>query len=204
MLINFQKLLQENNILPKGIIQCGAHLFQEKNEFISCGIKDFVLIEMQTNIFIDLIKKANNTESLLFNVAISDSNESSEIFVDRQNQGQSASILKPKKHSDIYPMITFDQKSGVKTTTLDSLKFDRSKYNILFMDLQGAELKALKGASKTLPFIDCIYSEVNYIEMYEGCVLFTELCSFLYEKGFKLIQEGPDQGGWSDAFFVKF
>ena len=71
------------------------------------------------------------------------------------------------------------------------------------LDIQGAELLALKGAGEILKHIDYIYTEVNVNELYEGCALLPELESFLKKRGFKIFAIEMTQHGWGDAFFVK-
>ena len=70
------------------------------------------------------------------------------------NNLQSSSILELKKHKEYYPNITVDKRVNVFTLTLDDL-FDEcdlkiEKYNFLNIDIQGAELLALKGAGNIL------------------------------------------------------
>lgn len=65
--------------------------------------------------------------------------------------------------------------------------------DLLWMDLQGAELKALKGAGPRLAEIKLIHIEVSFRRMYIGQPLFWELDAFL--KGtFQL--EHVDLGRW--------
>ena len=53
------------------------------------------------------------------------------------------------------------------------------EYNFLNFDIQGAELKALKGMEEYLNKVDYLYTEVNSNYVYVGCALITELDEYL-------------------------
>ena len=58
------------------------------------------------------------------------------------------------------------------------------KVDIIWMDLQGAELLALKGLGKYLENVDFIHTEVSYKPIYENQVMSNELESFIIKAGF--------------------
>ena len=203
MLWNFKTLLSENGIEPKGIIQIGAHHFQEKQDFLEAGIKHFVLIEPQKQAFEILKQRASDlSDVLLYNIAISNFNGDDDLICS-DNEGQSSSLLIPSKHTQEYPMVLFNRVERVQVWKLDNITFDREKYNILYIDIQGNELNALKGMPQTLFWIDAIYTEVNFIELYEKCGLLQDLEKFLAKNNFHRVAIGPEINGWSDAFYVK-
>lgn len=206
MMLDFKQLIQTHKIKPKGIIQLGAHFFQEKETFIACGFKQFVLIEPLKHAFAVLRERVKGLDhAILYNVAVSDVEGEFEMQCDETNQGQSSSLLTAKEHLVKYPGILFSKKETVKVELIENLVFDRKEYNCLVMDLQGNELNALIGAGNLLTYIDCIYTEVNFIEMYEGCVLIGQLDAYLKGYGFERIATGQNHNdqGWSDAFYLK-
>ena len=72
------------------------------------------------------------------------------------------------------------------------------------LDIQGAELMALKGSTKTLKNIDIINTEINKTELYEDCVLLDELEKFLFDQGFYKHSENYKYSPeWGDAIFLK-
>jgi hypothetical protein len=82
------------------------------------------------------------------------------------------------------------------------------KYNIPFnfinLDIQGAELKALKGMEEYLHQIDYIYTEVNSDYVYEGCALIGEIDEYLQKFG--LIRVETKWCGdykWGDALYIR-
>jgi len=71
------------------------------------------------------------------------------------------------------------------------------------LDIQGAELKALKGSTLILPHIKSIYTEVNTKELYENCAMLHELDSYLESFGFTRVETSMTEHGWGDAFYIK-
>ena len=204
-MLDFTSLIKKYDIYPIGIIQLGVHWFQEKEVFQNLGVNDFVLVEPQKDAFEIMEQRAVGLEAVIFNCAVSDVEGEFVMYCDETNQGQSSSLLTAKEHLNKYPTIQFTRQETVEVKLLKNLQFDRDKYNILVMDLQGNELKALKGAGDLLETIDCIYTEVNFIEMYDDCVLIEDLDTYLVEYGFARVELGANYNnqGWSDAFYVK-
>jgi FkbM family methyltransferase len=203
MMLNFTDLIKKHNIKPRGIIQLGAHHFQEAEEFVRLGIKDFVLIEPQKEAFEIMQINCINLNVLAFNCAVSEFEGEADMFCDTVNEGQSASLLPPKQHLKEYPTIQFNRTEKVNVHRLENLEFDREKYNILVMDIQGNELKALQGSGILLNTIDAIYTEVNFAELYENCVQIAELDEYLANSGFKRVETGQITNNWTDAFYIK-
>jgi hypothetical protein len=100
-----------------------------------------------------------------------------------------------------------ESRSCLTTTVEDLIKENNIKidFNFLLMDLQGAELDALKGISdELLKKIDYIYTEVEYIPLYTNQPLANDIIDYLEKKNFKFekfFPEGPSRSGY--AFFIK-
>jgi FkbM family methyltransferase len=77
---------------------------------------------------------------------------------------------------------------AVPLTTLDSVLADRQLAGpvLLKIDVQGNELKVLRGAVASLHRISTIYCECSYRELYEGQSLAAEVIAFLAEHGFEV------------------
>lgn len=59
--------------------------------------------------------------------------------------------------------------------------------SLMKIDVQGYEYQVLQGASALLPFIDHIFIECSFVELYEGQKLFSEINGMLIESGFEQI-----------------
>ena len=123
--------------------------------------------------------------------------------IERDNKGQSSSILKPKLHLEQYKWIKFTDKEEVDIDRLDNVDYDRELYDFLHIDTQGYELEVLKGAVESLKFINEIECEVNYAELYEGCPMESEITDFLREQGFSLTGIHMWCDNWGDATYKR-
>jgi len=88
-----------------------------------------------------------------------------------------------------YPVETYIQnKTQVECIRLDDLcrELDIVAIDLIWMDLQGAELLALQSAGPLLDKIRYIYTEVSHRPIYEGQCLFGDVDSFLSARGFRL------------------
>jgi FkbM family methyltransferase len=198
------ELLKQHNIKVTGVCVLGAHWFQERDMWLSVGIKDFVLIEPVTDTYRIMQDNVVNIPGIItYNVAVGEKREGLMMNLDTTNQRQSSSLLTPKLHLVNFPRVKFTQKQRVEVWPLDELKFKRENYNFLFMDTQGYELPIFKGATKTLKTIDAIYTEVSFAELYEGCALLDDVDKYLLQFGFKRVFLGDDRGDYSDALYKK-
>jgi FkbM family methyltransferase len=100
----------------------------------------------------------------------------------------SSSILPPAGHLDVFPDIQFEENLVVSATTLGKLCNDYSidQVDLLWLDLQGAELGALRGADSALKLVETIYVEVSRTALYDGACTLQEIRSFLEANGFRM------------------
>lgn len=208
MLLDLKQLFIKYNIKPNGVIQVGAHFFEEKELYESLSINDFVLIEPCRKAFKVMRERTNAhiANYTLFNVACGEENGEGTMHVETANGGMSNSLLKPDKHTEMYPSIVFHDTEEVEVRKLDSLPFDRTKYDFLNLDTQCSELMVLKGATETLKYINWIVAEVNQVgaSLYENCTNILELDEFLKPFGFYRPEEPKWIGGkWADSLWLK-
>ena len=88
---------------------------------------------------------------------------------------------------------------------LDSVmkKFNIPNVDIIWMDLQGAELLALKGLGNYLSTVKYIYTEVSHKAMYSGQVMFDELNKYILSAGFIIKNELTLSGWQEDVIYEK-
>jgi FkbM family methyltransferase len=156
---------------------------------------------------------AGNSRIHLVNAAVS--SQTGEAVFHVNGLPETNSLLpRPSSGRQYFPSAAAtEQKISVPTITLDDFR-ERQKLavpQILKMDIQGNELAALKGAEKTVSSgeVALIFSEVTFVPHYEGGVLFYELCSYLAERGFTLLNfyemhsaNAVGQLRFGDAIFV--
>lgn len=201
MLIDLDYLLSKYNLNIKGIIHIGAHELEEKIFYnkLNCQV---IWIEGNINI----VNKYRHSGDIIYCAVISDKDEEEKEFI-ITNGYQSSSILELKTHKQEHPEIHEIYRYKVKTKRLDTLmqeqNVDLTNLNFLNIDIQGAELLALKGAGKVLDHMDYLYLEVNEKELYEGCALLPELDDFLEKANFTRVETSMTKHGWGDALYIR-
>ncbi len=107
--------------------------------------------------------------------------------VDALNHG-SSSILAPGEHLVREPSVQFSRKILVNGLTGDDwLKtVSINRIDLLWLDLQGAELEVLTASRKILEITQVCHVEVSTRRLYEGAALYGEICDFMISMGFKL------------------
>ena len=189
----------------RGVIHIGAHRAQERPLYLAAGITNIIWIEADPGIAAWL---REHCDEPVFNYAVCDVDGEMRNLYIASNDGASSSILRPKEHLWQHPGVGFGEVIRVPTITLDTLlreneNIDINSYNFVDMDIQGAELLALQGMTETLPHIDAIYTEINFIEMYSGCALVDEIDGFLADYKFERRLTDDCGLGWGDALYIR-
>jgi hypothetical protein len=109
-------------------------------------------------------------------------------------------------HAKLHPDVVYVDEQEMTTITLDELvfkQFPEAQFNLLVLDVQGAELLVLKGAIEMLKSIHAIYTEVSEEPLYEHGCTWHEIDSFLRPFGFWMKNMSLSKNGWGDALYVK-
>ncbi|MGB3508659.1 MAG: FkbM family methyltransferase [Microcoleaceae cyanobacterium] len=206
-MFDLAKLCWQNSIQPRGVIHIGAYEGEEIQAYREMGIAKVLFVEANPQVFDRLQKRmAGMPEVRVANYALCERNGLVDLHVAVNEQ--SSSILSPKDDSDQSIYTREISKVTVEAKTLDSLlaelELTPEDFNLLNIDIQGAELLALQGATNALQFVDGINIEVNYEEIYQGCPLIDDIDEFLEKVGFhRVATTTPYHHSWGDAFYVK-
>lgn len=196
----------------KGVIHVGGHKAEEAEDYFNNGVQRVAWFEANPNLMDEL--KSNSSkfikENYYYNVCLSDV-ENEKIIFNFANNGQSSSMLELGTHSKLYPHIQYVDRKEMYTRRFDKIvlenfnELDIRKYDFINLDVQGAELKALKGFGNLLekPWIKAIYTELNFEEVYKGCALAHEIESYLYNFGFSKVLTRGECRQWGDGLFLK-
>ncbi len=125
----------------------------------------------------------------VFNAAIGDSDESREINIAGNLYSSSLLDMLPS-HIKSAPESEYIGKEKIDVKRLDSIFGNLcNPNNNVFMkiDTQGYESKVLKGAEKSLIQIDTVQMEMSLVPLYDGELLFNEMCMLMSEKGYTLV-----------------
>jgi FkbM family methyltransferase len=204
MLIKFKELVEKYG-KPKGVIHIGAHMLEEQKQYLEYSLDNTIWVEANPKIYQKAISKLKNSEKL-FNHTICDVNDETMIF-NVTNNGQSSSILELDVHKKYYPQINVTERIEVKSIRMDKLISDNNinilDYDFLNLDIQGAELLALKGFGEILNHIKFIYTEVNTNTLYKNCALLEDIDAYLCNYDFERVEIKMNRDEWGDAFYIK-
>jgi 2-O-methyltransferase len=147
------------------------------------------------------------TNVATYPVALSDTAGELDFYVStlKGELSASGSLLAPKLHQEVHPEVKFNERIKVKAVTLDewAAQHGISRVDFLWLDLQGAEIKALQGAEKLLENVTGIFTEVSLIETYENVPLYEEVKTFLTSRGFKIAKEYLPYKDMGNVLFLK-
>lgn len=193
-------LLRKYKVNCESILHIGGHFAEEAALYYENGIKHAVFVEGDANLFpyLESIVKVYPNYSCTL-AMLSNQDGYSEFYV-ASNEGASSSILKPNRHTIERPDITFGDSRLVRTTTLDSLGLDN--FDLLVIDVQGAELLVIEGGLRTITNAKAIWIEVNAGFMYEGSADSSQIVLALAEI-FVPVYMNMNENKWGDALFIR-
>ncbi len=204
MLIPFHIIYGKYHMQISGILHVGAHECEELDAYEKVVSREKVL-------WIEAIpakvEQCNKTHPgiIIEQAVVSDAVDTIKFNV--SNNYASSSMLGLGTHRHHHPHIHYvDELSfECETTRLDTIlaKHNNVKYNFLNLDIQGAELKALKGMESYMKNVDYVYSEVNVEHLYEGCALLEEIDEFMGNHGFKRVETVITGYKWGDALWIR-
>jgi FkbM family methyltransferase len=200
-------------ITPTGVLQIGANSGQEIKKFITEGIQYGVFVEPLPQAFEQLQEKISRNSGYLAIEALcaAEVGQERDFFVS-SHAGESSSMLKPTGHVDVHPEVGFNNKIKLRTSTVDAIVknlhlegYGRIANNLdmLYIDVQGAELDVLNGAQEFLTKSKFVFVEISHGGLYEGDVSISTIIEFLDCYKFKLAFAYVNKHGWGDALFIK-
>lgn len=202
MFVDLNWVLQTHNIHPKSVLHIGAHLAQELPYYREVGLVSGIFIEASPSTFLELSEILEGQADFSAMQALLSDTDGSVVDFFLANNGQSSSLLNPTGHLNEHVDVTFSQKP-IKLTThkLDSLSL--GTFDLIVMDVQGAELKVLNGGTNTIKDAKVILLEASLGGLYEGDCTINEIIAFLTPYGFSPVDLKIGRNRWGDAIFIK-
>jgi len=205
MLIELSELYKKYHINPTGVLHIGASLGQEAETYHQHGLK-VIWVEAIRDVYKQLCRNVlKYTGTISINACVSDKDGDIVDFNISNNEGQSSSLFEFGTHTIEHPGIVFTEKTRLHTARVDTLLRDRKiephEYDFVNLDIQGAELLALKGMDLT--HIRYVYIEVNERELYKGCPLLPEIDAYLKRFDLHRVETKMTNWGWGDAFYIR-
>lgn len=191
------EILRDNGLAaPSSVVQVGASVGQELEIFSKNCIEYGLFVEPLDDQFRILSDRVNYYQNFVAIQALCTAYDGQVAkFYIASNGGESSSILKPLKHLTLYPSVNFADPLALTGWSLDSLvricseqhKSSRSSYELLYMDVQGAELEVVKGASRQLVEGKYVYTEIGLGGGYQGEVEMETLLGALKNYGYRML-----------------
>jgi FkbM family methyltransferase len=203
MLISVRELSELFGVKPRGVLHVGAHEAEEAQDYADFGWGPTVWVEMLPEKAEALRAKfeADPANTVIHAACWDADGELLPIF--RADNAQSSSLLKPDLHLISHPAVTFAEGGEIRTSRLATILPKDAPIEFINFDIQGAELRALKGLGARLAEVKWAYLEVNERQLYEGCAQLEEIDSFLKEHDFERISKRmAGSTGWGDAFYM--
>ena len=201
MLIDFffiNQVLTRYKINISGVLHVGAHECEELSFYNKLNLTNNDVIWIEA--ILDKVNKAKNRGIPNVYSAVITDEDDKEITFNVSNNIESSSVLEFGTHSKEHPYVYYTDKFICETITIDTFvkknNIDISKYDFWNLDIQGAELMALKGASESLKYTKAIYLEVNIDEVYKGCGKMNEIDEYLSKYGFNRVLTCMTPHGW--------
>ena len=211
MLISFKELQSKHNLAPKAILHAGAHLLEERESYLASGARIILWVEgnpaLESRIR-DIIASsgAPECEECAALGLLDDVGGKKVIFHVGENT-QTSSLLEFGTHTEEVPENTHNEAIETETVRLDQL-IDRHGlagvgFDFLNVDVQGVELRVIRGLGTFLPGIKWIYTEINIRDTYRGCDKLWALDAYLVFKGFRRKELRLATRSWGDAFYER-
>ena len=199
---------QKFDVPTRGIIHIGAHQAEELSLYQEKGFQNILWIEAnptQKDVLLRHTKSHQGSRVAIF--AASDGEGEAMLHVPVAKASR-ASLLRPKNLTKAFAGMEEQQKLPVVKKTLDSFlseMSDKPDYNVMLLDIQGAELDALKGSINTLQSIDVVLTEFCWnTSYYEGNCSLDALDAFLKDQGFVRLETRVNQRLTDgDALYIK-
>lgn len=199
------QLLRRFNIVINGAFHIGAHDCEELDFYHNLGLTNNQVV------WIDAIEsKVNEAKKRnipnVYQAVITEQDDTVVTF-HISNNIQSSSVLALGTHLQEHPGVYYTTDVQLKSITVDTFfeknGLDASQYPFWNFDIQGAELLALKGATKSLQYAKAIYLEVNEKELYQNCGLIGEIDKYMAEYNFIRVLTDITCHGWGDALYIR-
>lgn len=205
MFFNLSYLITKYQLNIKGVIHVGGHKLEEQKIYYNNNILNVCWVEGNKDIYNQIKDKRIHIQEQIINYLISDEEKETDFYI--MNHTQSSSLLDLDIHKKYYPDISVNEIKKLNTTRLDTLidnkTIDISLYNMMVLDIQGGELKALKSMGKYLENINYILTEVNFERLYKNCPLHFEITEFLSTFGFEKQLICKTKENWGDCLYIK-
>jgi len=198
MIEKIKEIISQNNINPKIIFDIGSRDLEQsiefKNSFPNAQVYAFEPNPEQE----EYCKRKAKEYSIIFNnFALSDTEEEHNFFAIQKdgpnpNIGASALSYFSDEQLDYWNEVEPRSKPNVKEYQIKTITADNfcrinniQNIDVMWIDVQGWELKVLNGAKETLNKTKLIHIELSFKKFYQETSLYPEVKKFLENQKFE-------------------
>jgi len=206
--MNFNELVTKHNMRIKRVLHVGGHLGEEANDYRHNGVRHVTWVEADPIVARDLERAVRRFHHRVINALVTDQDNVEMEFYVTNEQSLSSSVLHFGTHAKTSPDMVVEETKVLTSRTINSLMAEGSQrdwreIDLLNMDVQGAELMVLRGATDLLPQLRYVLSEVNHQDVYQSCAQIEQLDALLLPYGLVRMDTYFTMDGWGDALWVK-
>ena len=198
-----KKLAKLWGVRPTGVLHIGAHEAEEAADYQDAGWGFVTWVEGNKE-KVEALKQKLPAASNRVVEAFAWDIDFAELNFWVLSDSASSSLFRPTGHLALYPDKSIMIEKKAIGRRLDQLLTDQICFEFISVDVQGAELQALRGLGSRIAEAKWILAEVNQRDLYEGCTKIEDLDAFLADVGFKRTSTLWVPGkGWGDALYSK-
>jgi FkbM family methyltransferase len=202
MLIPLNELIDKYHLKLNGALHLGSNEAQEAEMYDIVGISKMVFIEAIPDVCDKARKHVKNYNAKVIQACLSD-HEEQVTFNIANNGAQSSSFLQLGEiHRKQHPEVEYVSSLEMTTKRLDTLDIDWEGLDYLVSDLQGVDLRAIRGMGDRLHQFKAATIEINNSYVYDECDLAGELDAYMLTYGFHRV-ETKWVGQWGDSCYIK-
>ncbi len=194
---DMERLCKQFGIRAEGVLHLGAHDGAEAGIYQRCGFRRVIWVEGYPPFFEKLLLHLKQFPGQqAFQVLISDV-EGEEICFNVADHAESSTTLSPgKAYHESFPSIQFTRSEPMRARRLDLFfgeqGIELQGCNVLIVDLEGAELKALRSLGDRLAGFEWVGVEISLAENFASGPSFLALDNFLMASGFRRVETVVD------------
>jgi len=206
-LLILRRLFDSEGLRPRGVIHVGASVGEELGVYLLLGFSRALMIEANPDVIPALERNVAALNALAtrfdepMGLAPPARAQAVHCAVGAENGVVMLNLMDAATLSSILPLnadalgqdldgFAVVRRQEVPLRRLDDLRdtlahgAQAADFNVLRLNIQGAELMALQGAEQWLANIELVFTEINITERYDGCPGLEELDAFLTARGF--------------------